>query len=212
MGAMTKKASALKAESETAILAEVERAGPEAVNRDVVVKRFIARGVAQSTAYRWFADIMKSGRVGAHLASVTREAVDRRASLDPNPAESAAREAVEALPAVMMIGDDLAPGAPEAGIQFIKRLQECLAHGDELLQHARTADGKIRNSRLVLSSAELVRRTLESAARIQDTVLQMSQVEQFHQAVFDALREESPEFAERVLVRLRQLNAAWSIA
>jgi hypothetical protein len=70
----------------------------------------------------------------------------------------------------------------------------------------------VRNSRVLLAASERVGRTLERAARIQDSLTQAAPVENFHRAIFAALKEESPEGAERVLVRLRQLNAAWGLS
>jgi hypothetical protein len=42
--------------------------------------------------------------------------------------------------------------------------------------------------------------------------MDVAQVERFHAAVFETIAEENPPAAERLLARLRQLNARWGLA
>ena len=42
--------------------------------------------------------------------------------------------------------------------------------------------------------------------------MEVSQVEKFHAAVFETIQEESPATAERLLLRLQQLNASWGLS
>jgi hypothetical protein len=79
------------------------------------------------------------------------------------------------------------------------------------MAYARHADGNVRSAKILLSAAEVLRRSLDTAVKLQQAVLEVSQVEKFHAAVFETVREESPDTAERLLLRLRQLNASWGL-
>jgi hypothetical protein len=199
-------------EVEAAAIAEATRVGPSEVDKGALVKRFLDRGTSRATLYRWVDAALASGQVAKRIKTKAKAAAKRRAKTDPEPAAAAARDAVALIPAPIKISEDLAPGAPQSAIPFIQRLQECLATADQLLKHARTPEGGVRNSRVLLAASEHVGRTLERAARIQDSLTQAAQVENFHRAIFAALKEESPQFAEKVLIRLRQLNAAWGLS
>jgi hypothetical protein len=205
MGSLRHATRELFTEVEAALLAEMERVGPDKMVRADVARQFLARGVDRATLFRWIGQIIASGRPGQRLAKKVREAAASRAARVADPAASAAAEFVAAIPAPPTI--DTADALP-----FLARLQGCLARADEMIAHAKTEDGKVRNSRLLLAASEHVRRTLATAARIQDGLMEVSQVERFHQAIFDMLREESPAFAEKVLIRLRQINATWGVS
>ena len=83
--------------------------------------------------------------------------------------------------------------------------------GQELVRHARHAEtGGVRNSKLMLAASESIRRTIETIARVNDSLEQSRQLEAYHAAIFDMLKLEAPETAERVLMRMRQINAAWA--
>ena len=103
-----------------------------------------------------------------------------------------------------------ATGGVGGEIAFMGLLESCLTDAQQILAYARTPDGAVRNAKLILMGSNHMRQTIETVARIQDTLLQMAQVKRFHQAIFDMLRQESPAFAERVVVRLRQLNVQWA--
>lgn len=200
--------AALRAEVEAAVLAEIERIGPDGFAKDGVVKRFVGRGTGRSTIYRWVDVILASGKPGQHIAKAVERAAAARAATTPDPAVAAAGEVIERLPAVVRLDEMV---RTEGTVPAIERLQKCIQIAEKVISHAETPEGAVRNARLLLQASEHLRRTIDSCVRLQEAVMEVSQVERFHQAIFDMLREESPTFAEKVLIQLRQLNVQWGV-
>lgn len=198
----------LQAEVEAAVLAELERVGPADFNRAEIFRQFEDRNVARSTVYRWVDGVLKSGRGGAHLTKVVKKAAEKRAKRSPDPAADAAREVVEeVLPPIPKPTDFGGAGV----VPMVDRLSACIKVAEELMAHARTEDGKPRNAKLLLNASDHLRRSVETVVRLQEAMMQVMHVERFHEAVFQVLREEKPELVERVLLRLRQINAQYGM-
>jgi hypothetical protein len=103
---------------------------------------------------------------------------------------------------------DLLPSAGSA-LAVVEKLQECVRVAESLMKHARMPDGAIRNSGLLLKASEHLRRTLETAARLQEAMMQVSQVERFHSLIIAEVAKESPEAAERILAAVGGLADSW---
>jgi hypothetical protein len=197
---------ALRLRVERALLAELERVGPEAMNRAAVLRRFEGGGADWATLFRWAAALFDSGRAGQHLAARVRAAARERVARAPlAPAADAAREAVERLP-VPVRPEDIAGG--ESAVAVIQRLQECIHAAMDVMGHARV-EGKVRNARLLLQATEVLRRCLETAARLHEAMRSVHDVDRFHAAVLAEVAKEAPECAERVVQRLTHLARAW---
>jgi hypothetical protein len=198
---------ALRAEVEAALLAELERVGPDRLNRADVLRRFEGRGADRSTLFRWAAALLASGRAGQHLARKVRAATAERAVRVPAaPAADAAREAVERLP-VAVRPEDIAGGP--GPIAVIERLQTCIRAAEQVMAHARDAEGRVRNARALLAATETLRRCLETAARLHEAMRSVNDVDRFHAAVLAEVAKEAPETAERIVQRLTHLARAW---
>jgi hypothetical protein len=204
-------AAALRAKVERAVTKELERVGPAAFEARQVLQRFMGKGASQATLYRWTKAIIASGKPAEHLKGKVKAAAKRRAKRTADPASEAAREVVKALPAPLDVAAAIAPAAPETGVPFLDELKGCLARGHKMVDHSLAEDGKLRNAKVFLQGSEHIRRTIETIARVQDGLLQTNQIKRYHQVMFDALRRESPEVVERILIQLRQLNLAWSV-
>ena len=207
MGAMSKKSADIRGELETAILAEVERCGLEGWSKDAVIKRFLGRGPSRTSLYRWLGEIVASGRPGQHVAGIVKAAVADRAAREANPAAAAAAEVRTRLPAVVKIDDVAGTGA---GLGVIQHLRQCVRVADQVITFARNADGSVRNSKLLLTASEHLRRNLETAAKITDQMLRAERVERFHTAIIEEISKESAVLAERVAMRLARLSAQWA--
>jgi hypothetical protein len=206
MGSMSEAAAGLRAELEAAVLASVERFGTEGWPRDSIIKKFTDRGVSRSTAYRWVGGVLASGRPGQHMAAVVRAAVSARAAREADPARAAAVEAGAKLPRVVTVDDIAATGV----LNVVQQLNSCVAVAHELIAHARTIDGGVRNAKLLLSASEHLRRNLETAARITELMLRSDRIEKFHIAIIEELSRESPALAERAAMRLANLANRWA--
>ena len=199
---MTIHLVALRGEVEAALLAELERVGPARFRQADLVRRFEGRGASSRSLFRWTGELLKSGRAAQHLSQRMRAAVDERAELTNEPAAAAASEVVAALPRPITL-DEIAGSGP---INIRSRLQECFDTARQVAEHARTPGGAVRNAWLLLSAAELTRRSIETAIRVRHSLQSLEATDRFHQAVLDILAQESPELVQRVLARVTQLE------
>jgi hypothetical protein len=205
---MNAAAATLRADVEDAVLAEVERVGSGAFNRATVVKVFLARGAKQSTVYRWIDAVLGSGKPEERAARAITAAASERSQRTQDPAKEVAGEVAAKLPTVPRLEHIATVGV----VPVIDRLNVCLQVADELMSHARSENGTVRNSRLLLTASEHLRRCIDTAARITDTLMRAEKIERYHSAIIGVIAEESPETAERILARISQLTAAWGNA
>lgn len=208
MGAMTVEAAALFAELQAAVLAEVERIGAEGFRRERVVAQFAGR-VPRRTAYRWIGEILESGAPARHLEARAAAAVAARAR-SPDPAGDLARDVGRVLPPrpVDAVGSATA-GRAGGRLAFMDILQQCLADAEQVRAYARTADGDVRSAKILLAASAHLRKTLETGAKIQETLASIAEMDRFHSEILAAVAEESPACAERIVMRLQQIAIAW---
>jgi hypothetical protein len=200
----TATAKAMLADVEAAVLAEVARVGLGAFNRKKVLQRFLDSGAKQSTLYRWVDSILASGQPEEQASRAIVAAAAARSAL-PDPAASVAASVASELPTIPKMEHIASQGA----IPIIDRLNTCLSVAEQLMAHARTDDGKVRNSKLLLTASEHLRRCIDTAARITDTLMRAEKIERYHAAIMEEIGAESPETAERMLGRLSRLTATW---
>jgi hypothetical protein len=206
MGAMSPVAKQLFAEVEADVVARVTRFGPDALRPVEVVRKFGGRGSDRATLFRWIDRIIASGRPDQALTKVVRAATAKRAKREKDPAAAAAAEVAASLPAVVTIDDVASAGV----IPAIAQLNECVLVARQVIEHARTIDGGVRNSKLLLAASEHLRRNLETAARITEVMMRGDRVERFNQAVIEEIGKESPQTAERLAMRLARLTGQWA--
>lgn len=204
MGAMTAEAAALRGEFEKAVLKEMARTGADKFQGDAVVKAFSGR-VARTTAYRWLRETIASGKPGQAITRKVKRAAAARAKRTPDPAAAAAAEIVERLPVRASPSELLG----NKTIPVLDKLRQCMATADELMAYARTPEGLVRNSGLLLKASEHLRRTVESATRLYEALRQVDQVDRLHDIILDEIGKLSPERAEAIVVRLGQVATEW---
>ena len=139
----------------------------------------------------------------ARVERQRQEAAEARAARSNAAAADAAREATTAPPAAVRPEDIAGAGGTLA---VIEKLQACIRAAEQVMAYARTEDGRVRNVKALLAASQHLRRSLETAIKVQQTMMELAEVEKFHQAIFDVLREETPELVERVVRRLHQLR------
>lgn len=182
-----------------AVVEALRAAGGDAekVDRSAIVRRFAALGCKRSTAFRWIA------------AALTAHEEAKAAS---------------ALPAIPIVTYPPAPafrpgvGVPAAGlnnvmggsgIAVVEKLMLCVQAGVDCMEHARHADGRVRISKTLIAASEHLRKTLETAARLHESMVSMQKLERYMDAMFAELEVESPDLAARVLARLKAVDATW---
>jgi hypothetical protein len=197
---------ALRAELETAVLEELRRVGPTAFEKMTIARRFLGQA-SQATLYRWVDAAL--AKAGSKLAGEVVAAAEARATRTAEPSLEAARQAVTTtLPWVPRVEDTAGFGGT---VPAIEQLGECIRAAQQVMAYARHADGNVRSAKILLTATEVLRRSLDTAVKLQQTIVDVSQIERFHAAVVEAIREESPTTAERLLVRLQQLNTRWGL-
>jgi hypothetical protein len=209
MGAMSDKATAAYAQMVTAVLEAVERVGPDGIDKAALVAKFTTQGISRTTAYRWLAEIMESGQPLAHLHARVAEATAARAASAATPAADAAREGTGLIPRPPSVMAAIA-GGRHGDLSFMSLLEACIGDAQQILAFARTEDGRVRNARLILAASQHMRQTLETAAKIQQSVLSIANIDEFHNAILAELSACAPEVGEKVVQRLRQLVSRWA--
>ena len=195
----------LRDEIEAAVIAEVERVGPDALNKAALFSQFKARGASRASIYRWIDAPLKSGKAAMRLTAQIRKDAAARAAAVPDPALDAAREAAQIIP-VPAMSDIAGYGGTVA---FIAKLRQIMQTADSVAKHATHDDGKPRNAKLLLQATETLRRAMETGLKLHQAMREISEVDRFLAAIIEVLRQESPIVAERVVKRLNQLAAEW---
>jgi hypothetical protein len=204
MGAQTAEAAALKAEVERAVLMELARTGADRFRPDTIVKAFKGRA-GRTTLFRWIRQTIESGKPAQAITKAIKRRAAARAKRTKDPSADAAREAVELLP-VMASPSDMMGGS---AIPVIERLRECLKVAEDCMRHARTPEGAIRNSGLLLKASEHLRRSLETACRLSEAMHSIDRLDRFHDLILQEIAKLAPETAEVLTIRLGQLSSEW---
>lgn len=198
----------LRAEVEAATIAELKRVGPDELNKAELARRFEGRGPSRATLYRWIDGPLKSGAAGQELARDVKAAAEERAKA-PDPPRAVVEAAAPKLPAVVTVGDVASSGGV---IPVIERLTACLETAEQVMAYARNADGTVRSAKILLAASEHMRRSLDTAAKLQQAMHSTARVEEFHGAVLELLEgvaRDFPQAAEAIVSRLGQLSTRW---
>ncbi len=90
-------------------------------------------------------------------------------------------------------------------VSVIGHLHNCMETAEQVMAHARTDEGEVRDARLLLSASEHLRRSVETVAKLYQAIKHVQKLDAFHEAVVAEIADESPELAERVLARIARL-------
>ncbi len=198
----------MRAELEAEVLAEALRVGADRVRRSDIVEEFIGRGIPRATGFQWIREYFESGRLGQAMARKIRTSADLRAAdRGLSATDLVTEDASRAMPATPSVVSAFA--ATSSPVDIIGELASVIADVKAVRQAAFGADGKPRNMRLVLSAAEAMRRNLETAARLQEAMHDLARLERFNAAIIEEIAKESPDLAQRVVVRLQAIATTW---
>lgn len=190
---MARPAHTLRAVFEAALLDHIKKHGDN-FERSALVQDFVDRGVSQSTCYRWVDAILTRGRVQRRQPAISP--VVAHVALPADPAVEIAAK----LPAVPSADDVATLGL----LPVLQLLRESIEIAQDLIKHSRGSDGKVRNARLMLAGSEHLRRAVETAAKLNDTVAAQQEMQQFHRVVLEEVGLEAPALQERILRRIRR--------
>jgi hypothetical protein len=192
----------LRREVELAVLDAVKAAGPGGkVNRAAIWRQFQGRGIGRSACFDWMAAAMEDHDAAApRLADATVAPPPPAAPVDTN----AEAQAVAAAVVPVEHG-----GGADRSLPILQHLQQTIQDVLRVRSVAYHADGRVRNSRMVLKAAEEMRKSLETVVKLQAAMNDAAALERFHGAILDVIRQESPDLAQRVMRRLDDLAMRW---
>lgn len=184
--------------SDAARIALAEVGGdPTQVDRGAIVRRFEAQGAKRTSAFRWVA--------------ATLDLADEQYSADKLPPIPAV-----VLPRGPVFRDDvdvssMGPTDVLSGtaIELVSGLISCVQAAQDVMRHARKEDGSVRLPKTLMQASEHLRKTLETTARLHESMVTLQKLDRYMEAIFAELKDEAPEVAQRVLGRLRAVNTRY---
>jgi hypothetical protein len=174
----------------TALQAEVAAAvsaAPDGTPRGVIVRQFLNRGVSRASLYVWVERAM------------TGLAMNRLKGTHSPPIETDAR-VIRGLSGITKRDRASAP------IRFLDILHRTIADLEALRAMAVSEDGKIRNVRLMLETADKIGRTLDRAARIGVIIRDIEADRAFMRDLADVIHRLPPHVGEPILAEMRELG------
>ncbi len=171
---------------------------PAAVDRAAIVRKYVALGAKRTSVFRWIA----------------------LALMPP----AAPRPDVKNLPEIPVVimppmplfkpGMGESPPGPSAFmggsvVYVLEKLMLCIQAACDVMANSRHADGKVRIAKTLVGASEHLRRTLETAVKLHESLVSLQKMERFMDAILGELEAETPETAKRVIARLRALDAKW---
>lgn len=115
--------------------------------------------------------------------------------------EALAARAEPVLPTVPSIGDLRGAIDPQAV------LSACLQNANAVIDYAKSADGRVRNAKLLIAATRAMMEILRTAAAVSSTLRDERQTRDFYRAIMDEMAAESPQLRARVAVRFEALNS-----
>jgi hypothetical protein len=195
---------AIRHAAQQAALVAARKSGWKRLDRAPIVAQFADRA-PKSNIYRWIAearklpltrtpeemlDDAKSGDA-ALVGSVIREIKE---SVAPAPGAALARQAMPYALPLPSLGETAAAVVPVPVMELVKK---CVQAADDTMAKSRGVDGDIRNTRLILRAAETLRRSLETAVKLQEAIEDGAEVEQFHRTILEEIAAIDPSVAAR---------------
>ncbi|MCB5944253.1 hypothetical protein [Acidocella sp. KAb 2-4] len=207
--------SAVRLEVQQAALAAARVTGWKHVDRASLVARFIDRA-PQSSIYRWIAEAKKQP-----LARTPKEMLTDARSGDAGTVGSVVREIQERVvppSAAARVPPPLPLALPlptldetaAAVVPVMALVCQCIQAGQDVIAKARGVDGEVRNARLLLQAAENLRRSLETAVKLQEAIQDGAEVDEFHRVVLAEVAKADPATAARIRTRLLEVNASYT--
>ncbi len=96
-----------------------------------------------------------------------------------------------------------------AGVGLVEALRSCVTAAHDVMAHSRHPDGKVRLGKSLIGASEHLRKTVETVARIHETMVSTQKLGAFYDALHLELEQEAPDLRARVVARLRAVTAKW---
>ena len=99
------------------------------------------------------------------------------------------------------------PGGAAVPVPVTQLVQMCVQAGQDVMAAARGPDGKPRNSKMLLNATNTLRRCLETAVRLQESIADAVQADDYDRVIMEEIAKIDPAAAARITARLIELNA-----
>jgi hypothetical protein len=218
---MAYSSNPLRNEAEEFIRAEIARLGPDALDKGAIVRRYVERGASKTRVHEWIKALVHDAKNPAPdtlpadlaVAEAAMQAAGHAKVLDSLPGpedlaqvEMAARVAVDAAAPAHDAPLTLVSGGTAIALE---RVQKIIGTIERVMTYSHHADGRIRNPRVALASAEALRKTLETALKLYETISDIQTVQRFIDAVMAELRAADRDLARCVVERLQGIQGRW---
>jgi hypothetical protein len=161
-----------------------------------IVRAHLGDGVSRASLYRYVGSILDKARGTPRLKPIPRIEITTKTPVF--------REEITTTPPPGF-GRIIGP----AGIGLVEALEQCVRAATDVMQHSRHADGKVRLGKSLIAASEHMRRVLETAAKIHESMVTIQRLGAFHEALEAELGIEAPEVRARVVKRLQEVTAKW---
>lgn len=168
------------------------RGGWSGIDRPALVKQFAGRA-SPASIYRWI-DLAKRKSAPSAYAAPGKPGRPRKDAV-PSPALISVPA-----PAFSVRVEDV----PVEVVQVAQLIRICLQAAQDVQATSRGPDGKPRNGKMMLRATETLRRSLETAVKLQEAINREEQmarlVENYIHRMQEAVKLEFPDCARRILL------------
>jgi hypothetical protein len=183
-------------EAATAAAVSANPGGIASVSAAAIVKAFMGRGASESSLYRWVRSYLASGAALPRDFPIGETDMPAVAPVSVPPATSMPM----AIPGTSVVAPAAVP--VPTGIAVLSRLEDCIRAAQQVMDYARKDDGSVRNAKLLIAASEHLRRNLDTAVKLRESMRQDRDLDAFLEDVVREIQKEAPELAQRLLQRL----------
>lgn len=218
---MARPSNPIRTTAEEFIRAEIERVGVAGLDGAAITKRFVARGASRARVQAWIAEAKRAAAPVSAPGAETKAAatkVDEQRELQANLETAAATAAVlDSLPTRTELQEidasisvvSMMPGRAQEALDHLQRtIDTC----NRVLTYCHAPDGRVRNPRMALQSADALRRCLETALKLYESMNNVQMIERFMAEMLAEVRPLNPDMARAVIGRMRAVQGRWAAA
>jgi hypothetical protein len=164
------------------------RGGWSGIDRPALVRQFAGQA-SPASIYRWIDQAKrKSSSTDAAPGKPRKDAA-------PSPAPISVPVSALSMPV---------ENAPVEAVQVAQLIRICLQAAQDVQAASRGPDGKPRNGKMMLRATDTLRRSLETAVKLQEAINREEHmarlVENYIHRMQEAVKRESPDCARRILL------------
>lgn len=189
-----KKILGSRADFYRAVEAAYKKQGP-AFLRAPIIAAFVAAGLGRATAYKWMkAD---SDICARDFPEITVPAMQAASDADT---EAARAFEIPPMPSLVVLQHRV---RKEGLLPVVELLHGCIGVFQQAVEFGRAKDGSMRNPALMMKASEHLRRAIETAAKLNETVAAQQEMTRLHEIIMGEIARVAPE-TERSIIQAIQ--------